>query len=93
MSRGTGRTTALLMGMPKDGVFVCAPGAVHYVTNLTKKHGRRDVKVVSPSWLRDERWAGRELSALVLDHDLVLTGDDPYAEAFRRALSRVKEPA
>lgn len=65
--RGCGRTTDQLLGAPERAVFVCT-GDPHYTERLARDLGRADVNVVNMSWIRSERYCGRRLSALVIDH-------------------------
>lgn len=67
-NRGTGRTTDAMKSAPIRAVYVWGNAALDYPRALARTLGRTDLEIVSPSWLTDDRWRGRELSGIILDH-------------------------
>lgn len=86
--RGTRRTTDQMKCAPKRAVFVWCNNQLNYPRDLAKRHGRADLEIVGPDWLTDNRWRGRELTGLVIDHALVWT--ERLLDAFDGALTRVR---
>lgn len=73
--RGVGNTTRQLRSAPQKAVFVWVNHSLHYPRDLARKLQREDIEIVSPDWLTDKRWAGREFSAIILDHAAHLTSE------------------
>lgn len=73
--RGVGNTTRQMQVAPKNAVFVWVNGHLEYARDLAAHLGRTDLKIVSPAWLTQREWAGRELSGIVLDHACRLDRD------------------
>lgn len=91
MDRGEGTTTGQMQNSPKGAVFVWVNHHLDYPRQLARKLKRDDLKIVSPEWLSDPmRWAGLELSALVLDHAAHLS--PRQWDGWNHALSRVRAP-
>lgn len=65
--RGTGRTTAQMEASPVNSVYVWVNHGLAYPRRLAERIGRTDLEIVGPDWLED-RWRGRRLSGLVIDH-------------------------
>ena len=91
MERGEGTTTKQMQAAPKGAVFVWCNAHTGYATHLTRKIGREDLKIVSPTWLEWERWRGLELTGLVVDHAAQLT--DMQWDNYQAALTRVRSNA
>ena len=89
-NRCTGRTTRQMLAAPQGAVFVSAhAGSVSYDKALALKHGRSDLKIVTPDWLTGGRWVGLELTGIVFDHDMQMT--EQRQEYLRMALTRVRK--
>lgn len=66
--RGTGRTTAQILGLPKNAHFVWCNEVLHYPRRLCERLRRSDVTVVGPSWVLNGNWMGCELTGVLVDH-------------------------
>lgn len=66
--RGTGRTTEQMQSAPLNAVFVWCNGDLAYPKMIADKIDRRDLKIVSPMWLRDNRWRGLRCGGIIVDH-------------------------
>lgn len=69
-NRGTGRTTRQMQKLPQDGIFVWCNGHLAYPKALAQRLNRPDIRVVSPEFIRGDRWQGMEFTALEVDHHL-----------------------
>jgi hypothetical protein len=87
--RGTGRTTRAMLAAKQGAIYIWCNDRLNYPKDLTKKHGRGDLKVVGPSWLTDNAWRGLKLPEIVLDHDAKLT--EPQWCCYHAALAMVRE--
>ena len=87
--RGTGRTTRQMLAAPLKAVYVCVneQDTRRYARELARKINRGDLELVGPSWLGD-KWEGRILSGLVLDHACRFTSRQ--WEGLRGARTRVR---
>ena len=85
--RQTGKTTRQMENLPQLAVYVWCNSILGYPKDLAKKIGRTDLEIVSPHWLVDQRWRGRSLTGLELDHACRL--NEREYEAFESALTRV----
>lgn len=74
MERQTGRTTRQMQAAPHGSVFVWCNAQLLYPKQLAVALGRKDLDVVSPSWLEQDRWRGRTLTGLEVDHAANLSG-------------------
>ena len=72
-TRGAGHTTRQMRAAPQKAVFVWVNHHLMYPKDLARKIGREDIEIVSPAWLSDLRWVGREFSGIILDHAASLT--------------------
>jgi hypothetical protein len=86
--RGDGTTTRQMQAAPQGAIFIWCTYHVDYPKGLAHKIGRDDLVIVSPHWLTDMRWAGRELTGIVLDHALTL--ERSQWDELQRAMSRVR---
>lgn len=86
--RGEGTTTKQMLEAPQGAVFVWVNHHFDHPKYLAKKHGREDLRIVSPSWFDDYRWAGLELTGIVVDHAAALT--ERQRENWHRAASRIR---
>ncbi len=86
--RGSGKTTRAMLAAPKDAVFIWCNHHLDYLKRLVKHLGRDDLRIVSPEWIEDERWAGMDLTALVRDPDTELT--ERQREKLHAASTRVR---
>lgn len=66
--RGTGITTRQMQAAPLGAVFIWCNSALDYPRALARRTGRADLEVVAPYWLDGDRWRGRNLTGIVLDH-------------------------
>lgn len=66
--RGNGSTTNQMLSAPMGAIFVWCNGHLDYPCRLARELNRGDLEVVSPDWLTDRRWAGRQLTGIVVDH-------------------------
>ena len=66
--RGSDRTTAQMLGAPKDAVFVWCNEKLYYPNKLACSLGRSDLKIVGPSWLESHNNRGLRASGIVVDH-------------------------
>lgn len=68
-NRGTGRTTEQMKHAPYGAYYVWCNRHLNYPTDLARRLGRPDIRVVRPGWLRDG-WQGVLLypGDVVLDH-------------------------
>ena len=73
LSRGTGRTSDQLKAAPKGAVYVWVNNRLNYPKRLALDLGREDLEIVAPSWLEYNRFMGRIMSGLILDHAVNLT--------------------
>lgn len=90
--RGTGRTTRQMLAAPHGAVFVwCNNGSAGYARDLAQKHGRDDLKVVTPQWLEDGKWQGHRLTGLIVDHAARLSA--AQMAALHYASARVRVPS
>ena len=88
--RGTGRTIRQMLDAPKGAVFVsCHSGSMDYDRRLARKHGREDLRIVSPEWLTGDRWRGLSISGIVVDHATKLT--DRQIECLVILFTRVRK--
>jgi hypothetical protein len=74
MDRGTGTTTRQMEAAPNGTVFVWVHAEISYPKALAHKIGRDDLEIVGPDWLENDRWRGRTLTGVVVDHAAILTG-------------------
>jgi hypothetical protein len=88
MERQTGITTKQMQNAPKGAVYVWCNSVLGYPRDLAKKIERTDLEIVSPHWLTDQRWRGRSLTGLELDHTCRL--DEREYQSFEDALTRIK---
>ncbi len=74
-ARGSGRTTKQMIDAPWNAIFVwCNEFWIDGAKKLAKKAGRDDLEIIRPSALEDrERFRGREISGVVVDHAAKLT--------------------
>lgn len=86
--RGSGKTTRAMLKAPKGSVFVWVNHHLDYPKLLARHLGRDDLKIVSPEWIEDQRWAGMNLSGLKLDPDTRFT--DKQWERWHQAQLRVR---
>lgn len=86
--RGTGRTTLMMLHAPPHAVFVWCSDFVDYPRRLAQQIGRSDLEIVGPSWLTDRRFAGRNLSGVVVDHAVDL--DRRQVEAMIDSFAQVR---
>ena len=78
--RQVGNTARQMLAAPQKAVFVWVNHQLQYPRVLATRIGRHDLEIVSPSWLSDRRWLGREFTGIVLDHAVAL--DDRQWEAY-----------
>lgn len=71
--RQTGRTTEQMLAAEQDSFYLCSEVELNYAMNLANDIGRKDLRVVSPSWLERNAWRGRILTGFTVDHDTQLT--------------------
>ena len=86
--RGNGATTRQIENAPHGAVFVWCNGDLSYPKHIAHKLGRGDLEIVSPLWLESpQRWAGRILKGVVIDHACLMTDKQfkGYAEIKIRA--------
>ena len=92
--RGSGRTTAQLKALPHGGVYVsCNWKCVSYDMRLAYSLGREDISIVSPDRITDNRWQGREFTAIDVDHAFPSTSrqTDLFYELLARAKTRIRK--
>jgi hypothetical protein len=89
--RGDGTTTKQMQAAPQKAVFIWPNHWTDYPQKLARKLGREDLVIVGPNWLTDQRWAGRDLPGIVVDHATVL--ERPAWDELQRALTRVRPHA
>ncbi len=85
-TRGTGRTTRQMANAPKGAVYIWPNHQLAYPALLASTIGRKDLQIVSPEWITEDRWRGVEVSGVVLDHATRLNTDEwtAYGEARTR---------
>ena len=90
MARRTGETTRQMLAAPQGAIYICCheQDARGYSRRLAYSLGRVDLELVSTSWLDSERWHGRHLSAVVVDHACRLT--DEQQSLLRHVFARVR---
>lgn len=71
--RGTGRTTRRMQAAPQRAVFVWRNSLLDYPRHLACKIARDDLEIVGPHWLGGRYYMGRDLTGVVLDHDVHLS--------------------
>jgi hypothetical protein len=86
--RGSGKTTRAMLAAPHGAVFIWCSPHLDYPTQLAKHLKRDDLKIVSPEWMIDRRWAGLELTGIVRDPDTKVTED--LWDAYKQAAARVR---
>jgi hypothetical protein len=67
VARGTGKTREQMLKAANGSIFIWCNHHIDYPKYLAQAIGRKDLKIVAPSWL-DNGWQGRELSGIVVDH-------------------------
>jgi hypothetical protein len=85
--RGSGRTTQQMKEAPHGAMFVWCNGHLHYPRDLARALDRRDLEIVSPEQLEDDRFRGRSLTGIIVDHAATLHGRQ--FEAIRELRLRV----
>lgn len=73
MERGNGETTRQMAAAPPGAIFIWCNSNLSYPVALAKHLGRTDLEIYSPYWLESNRYRGREVSAVVVDHAAELT--------------------
>lgn len=86
--RQTGRTTRQMQDAPQRAIFVWCNHHFAYPRDLSRKIGRPDLELVSPDWLTHDRWRGRTLTGIVVDHAANLTADE--LDALEAARTRIR---
>jgi len=66
--RGSGRTSRQILALPEGGIFVCNTEQRRYAVDLARHLGRKDVLIVTPSWILEQRFMGIRAPAVVCDH-------------------------
>jgi hypothetical protein len=90
--RSPGHTTKQMQDAPQRAVFVsCNPNRVRYDTNLATFLGRNDLTVVDTYWLTGRKWAGLDLTAIVIDHKARLNPRE--RNLLTAAMTRVRSAA
>lgn len=89
--RGDGKTTRAMQAAPRGAVYIWCNGYLDYPTELARKLGRIDLKIVRPVWLERRMYLGLELTGLVVDHAAQL--DRAQFDRYREALARVRQPS
>jgi hypothetical protein len=88
MARQTGTTTQQMTAAPLNSIYVWTNSILVYPNQLALKINRKDLQIVSPSWLTSYRWKGREVTGIVIDHATEL--NDKQWECYHNALSCVR---
>jgi hypothetical protein len=86
--RGSGKTTRAMQAAPKGAVFVWVNHHLDYPKALARHLGREDLKIVSPEWIEDHRWAGLDMTGLIRDPDTRFT--DAQWDRWHAAKIRVR---
>ena len=71
--RNDGTTTKQMHTAPFGAVYIWCNQHIDYAEHLARYLGRKDLKIVRPSWLTEHGWAGGSFSGIVLDHATRLT--------------------
>lgn len=79
MRRGIGHTTKQIEEAPIGSIFVWLNGDFSYPTELARKLGRNDLKIVSPLWLENGSYRGITYPDVIVDHSVNLTRSRKYA--------------
>lgn len=87
MARLIGRTRQQISDAPRNAVYVWVNWVTEYPERLARDLNRRDLAFVSPQWLEAERWRGRLLTGLVVDHAVELS--PIQVQSLHEALARV----
>jgi hypothetical protein len=88
MTRGDGATSRQMQGAPFGAVYIWCNHHLDYPKALAASLGRADLQIVSPEWLRGERFRGLRFSGIVVDHAAEL---DVYErDALCHAMTRVE---
>lgn len=87
--RGDGTTTKQMLATPVGGVYIWCNHHLDYPTELAKKLKRTDLQIVSPMWLSEDRWRGKVLPGLALDHATDLT--DEQVDSYHLAVGHVRQ--
>ena len=70
-----------MLDAPQEATFVWVNYHLGYPRELAYSIGRKDLKIVAPSWLTINNIRGREFSGIVVDHAAQLTYDQSLALA------------
>ena len=65
-----GRTTNQLKQLPLNAVFVWRDSNLSYPQALAKRINRLDIEIVSPFWVTEFKYVGRELTGFSIDHSI-----------------------
>lgn len=87
--RGTGRTTRQMQGATHGAIFITKE--CDYAKHLAHKIGRPDLQIKPPSVMDDGWLHGRDLSGIVVDHHVQMSGYQ--YERLVAALHYVRAPA
>jgi hypothetical protein len=74
--RGTGRTTRQMQRAPHGAIYIVCHGLPQRYR--ARDIGRDDLEIVTPNWLTDRKWAGLNLTGIVVDHSVWLTEEEQY---------------
>ena len=88
--RGSGRTSRAMQAAPTRTIYIWCNDRLDYPKQLAHHLKRDDLEIVSPGWLDSDRWRGRRLSGIVVDHAARLT--DKHRELLHDISSRVVQP-
>ena len=84
--RQSGRTIQQILEAACEAVFVWCDTNTKYPRQLAKNLGRDDLKIVAPSWFKQQNLRGVKLKGIVADHALRMEslGWDAFYEACTR---------
>lgn len=89
--RNTSETTQQMLAAAWHAVYIWPEaGSKAYAVYLARYLKRYDLEIVTPDWITNQRWLGRELTGIVLDHAARLTEEECVMLACARA--RVRKP-
>jgi hypothetical protein len=83
--RGTGRTSEQMRNAPQGAFYVWCNHHLGYPRTLAERLGRKDLKIVSNSWLNGDSWLGRRGYKVVIDHATVIQPSRIDAVAYMRS--------
>lgn len=90
MKRGTGETTRQLQRAPVGSYFVWCNHHLDYPVKLAQSLGRKDIHIVSPSWL-ERGWRGCRFTDIIIDHAIqTMPLTDQQWDGYMAALSHAR---